>query len=161
MKYPLPILHLEDDPHDAALVEATLRTGGISCTITSVKTRDCFVAALAQGGFALILSDYTLPDFDGLAALKIAQIERPDLPFILVSGTLGEDQAIDSLKSGATDYVLKKHLSRLPPAVSQAMQEVEKRAERRQLEARSLLRKRLVIPPQRTTAMLPRVRQTF
>jgi DNA-binding NtrC family response regulator len=157
MKSPVHILHLEDDPYDAALVQGTLREGGIICTITCMETEEHFVATLAQGGIDLILADYTLPRFDGLSALKIAQAERPDLPFIFVSGTLGEDQAIDSLKSGATDYVLKKHLSRLPEAVRHAMQAVEERAERRQYESRALLRKRLIIPPQRTTTILPRV----
>ena len=95
------------------------------------------MAALTQGGIDLILSDYTLPRFDGLSALKIAQIERPEVPFIFVSGTLGEDQAIESFKRGAVDYVLKKHLSRIPEAVRHAMQAVEKRAERRQYESRA------------------------
>ena len=75
-----------------------------------VETRDLWQPRAGRSG-PLILSDYTLPGFNGLAALKIAQEERPDLPFIFLSGTLGEDQAMDSLKSGATDYVLKKHLS--------------------------------------------------
>ena len=93
------------------------------------------MAALEHGGIDLILSDYTLPAFDGLSALGTVRAAWPDLPVILVSGTLGEERAIDSLKSGATDYVLKEHLSRLAPAVRRAMQEVEERAERRRLEA--------------------------
>jgi DNA-binding NtrC family response regulator len=157
MKSPFQILHLEDDPYDAALVQGTLKAGGIVSATLCVETEEHFVAALTQGGIDLILSDYTLPQFDGLSALKIAQAERPDLPFIFVSGTLGEDQAIASLKSGAVDYVLKKHLSRLPEAIRHAMQAVEERAERRQYESRALLRKRLIIPPQRTTTILPRV----
>ena len=157
MKSPINILHLEDDPYDAALVQATLREGGIVSTITRAETHDYFVAVLDKGGVDLILADYTLPAFDGLSALKIAHEERPEVPFIFVSGTLGEDRAIESLKSGATDYVLKKNLSRLSPAVIQAITEVEARAERRQFEARSLLRKRLIIPAQQTTSRLPRI----
>ena len=107
MKSPLHILHLEDDPNDAALVQSTLEAGGIACATTRVQNRDDFVAALEHGGIDLILSDFTLPAFDGMSALKIAHARWPDMPFILVSGTLGEEQAIDSLKSGATDYVLK------------------------------------------------------
>ena len=100
-----------------------------------MQNRDDFVAALEQGGVDLILSDYSLPGFDGMSALKIARAKWPAIPSILVSGTLGEELAIDSLKSGATDYVLKERLSRLVPAVRRAMQEVEERAERRRLEA--------------------------
>jgi DNA-binding NtrC family response regulator len=93
------------------------------------------VAALEYGGFDLILSDFTLPAFDGLSALKIARAERPDLPVILVSGTLGEERAVDALKNGATDYILKERLTRLAPAVRRAMLEVETRAEHQRLEA--------------------------
>jgi PAS domain S-box-containing protein len=125
---------LEDDPDDAALIQNTLVTGGITGAVTRVETHDGFVAALEHGGLDLILSDFSLPTFDGLAALKIAQARRPDIPFIVVSGTLGEEQAIDSLKSGATDYVLKGHLARLVTAVRRAMQEVEDRAEHRRIE---------------------------
>jgi signal transduction histidine kinase len=94
-----------------------------------------FVAALEGGGFDLIISDFQLPGFDGWAALDIALVRWPALPFILVSGTLGEEQAVDSLKKGATDYVIKDRLARLAPAVRRAMQEVEERAERQRLEA--------------------------
>jgi signal transduction histidine kinase len=135
MKSPLHILHLEDDPNDAALVQATLEADGITCATTCVSSRDDFVAALERGGMDLILSDFTLPAFDGLSALKIAHAGWPDLPVIMVSGTLGEERAVDSLKSGATDYVLKERLTtRLAPAVRRAMQEVETRAENKRLE---------------------------
>ena len=134
MKSPLHILHLEDDPDDAALIQSTLEANGIRCAATRVQNRGDFVAALEQGGVDLILSDYSLPGFDGLSALKIARAKWPAIPVILVSGTLGEELAIDSLKSGATDYVLKGRLSRLVPAVRRAMQEVEEQAERRRLQ---------------------------
>jgi len=134
MKSPLRILHLEDDPNDAALVQATLEADGITCATTCVSSRDDFVAALERGGIDLILSDFTLPAFDGLSALKIAHAGRPDLPVIMVSGTLGEERAVDSLKNGATDYVLKERLPRLAPAVRRAMLEVETRAENKRLE---------------------------
>ena len=98
------------------------------------QSRDDFVAALERGGIDLILSDFTLPAFDGLSALKIAHDRWPDLPVIMVSGTLGEERAVDSLKNGATDYVLKERLARLAPAVRRAMQEVETRAENKRLE---------------------------
>ena len=118
MKSPLHILHLEDDPNDAALVQSTLEAGGIACTITCVQTRNDFVAALERGGIDLILSDFALPTFDGLSALEITRAKYPSLPFIILSGTLGEEQAIDALKSGATDYVLKERPARLALADS-------------------------------------------
>lgn len=135
MKSPLRILHLEDDPHDAALVQSLLEADGIVCSTARVQSRADFVAALERGEVELVISDFSLPMFDGLAALEITRAKRPDLPFILVSGTLGEELAIESLKSGATDYVLKSRLSRLVPAVRRAMQEVEQSAERERLEA--------------------------
>jgi two-component system cell cycle sensor histidine kinase/response regulator CckA len=135
MKSPLHILHLEDDPTDAALMYSALEAEGITCAATRVQDRDHFVAALEKGGIDLVISDFTLPAFDGLSAIATARARWPDLPVILVSGTMGEDRAVDSFKSGATDYVLKKHLARLAPAVRRAMLEVEDRAERGRLEA--------------------------
>jgi two-component system, cell cycle sensor histidine kinase and response regulator CckA len=132
---PLRILHLEDDPADAELIESTLLAEGVLCTTTCVESRDAFLAALERGGFDLVISDFALPAFDGFSAIAAVRSGWPDLPVILVSGTLGEELAVDSLKSGATDYVLKDHLYRLAPAVRRAMQEVEERHERRRLQA--------------------------
>ncbi len=135
MKSPLHILHLEDDPNDAALVQIALQAEEITCATTRVQGREDYVGALERGGIDLILSDCTLPSFDGMSALKIAHAKWPAIPFIFVSGTLGEEQAIESFKSGATDYVLKGRLGRLAPAVRRALQEVETRTEHRQMEA--------------------------
>ena len=135
MKSPLCVLHLEDDANDSALILSTLQDGGIACQMTRVETQAEFEAALKVGGIDLILSDYTMPKFDGLSAMKIAKTLLPDLPVILVSATLGEERAIESLKSGATDYVLKDGLVRLVPAVERAMQQVDERTEKRRLEA--------------------------
>jgi two-component system, cell cycle sensor histidine kinase and response regulator CckA len=135
MTSPLHILHLEDDSHDSTLIQSTLNEAGIDCATTRVQTRDGFVAALERGGVDLVFSDFTLPAFDGLAALEIVHTRWPQLPVIMVSGTLGEQRAVDSLKSGATDYVLKEQLFRLVPAVRRAMQEVEARDDRARLEA--------------------------
>ncbi len=88
MKSQLRILYLEDDPKDAELVQETLASDGIRCHITRVETEADFIASLEQGGFDLILADYTLPSFDGLSALKIAQQRWPHVPLIFVSGTL-------------------------------------------------------------------------
>jgi two-component system, cell cycle sensor histidine kinase and response regulator CckA len=135
MRSPLRILHLEDDPNDASLVESTLESEGIPCATICVQSRDHFVAALESGGIDLILSDFSLPVFDGFSAIATVRAGWPDLPVILVSGSMGEQRAIDSLKSGATDYVLKEQLFRLAPAVRRAMREVDERSERRRLEA--------------------------
>ena len=90
MKAPLRILHLEDDPKDAELIQATLETQGLVSEVTRVETQDDFLASLERDQFDLIFADYTLPSFDGLTALKIALEKCPDLPFIFISGTLGE-----------------------------------------------------------------------
>jgi PleD family two-component response regulator len=124
---PVHVLYLEDSEADVALVEALLAEGGIACTLTRVETPEAFAAALEAGGFHLILSDNTLPYYDGLSALARARERCPDIPFIFVSGTLGEETAIDSLKAGATDYVLKERLSRLVPAVRGALAEAASR----------------------------------
>jgi DNA-binding response OmpR family regulator len=107
----LSVLHLEDDTNDVALVAAELEQSGVECVIEAVRTRETFVAALGHE-CDIILSDYSLPGFDGLAALAIATKARPETPFLLVSGTLGEDLAIRALRIGATDYVIKTRLSR-------------------------------------------------
>ncbi|MDB5857099.1 MAG: hypothetical protein JWQ76_788 [Ramlibacter sp.] len=131
---PLCILHLEDDTKDAEIIQAVLEDDGIACRVRRVETRGDFIAALEAGGFDLILADFSLPSFDGLSALKIACDLCPDVPFIFVSGTLGEEVAIDALKIGATDYVLKERLSRIAPSVRRALREARDRAERKQAE---------------------------
>jgi len=134
MKFPLHILHLEDDPLDAALVQSTLEAGGITCSVTRVQDRADFLAALERRDVDLVLADLALPAFDGMSALQIVREKWPNVPFILVSGRLGEELAIESLKSGATDYVLKERLSRLVPAVRRTVQEVRERVERARAE---------------------------
>jgi len=135
MKSPLRVLHLEDDARDAELVNATLAVEGIVCQVTRVVAAEDFVAAVKRDAYDLILADYTLPSFDGLSALKIAQDTSPNLPFIFVSGTLDEEVAIEALKIGAKDYVLKTRLSRLVPSVRRALVEAEERAELGRAEA--------------------------
>jgi len=131
----LNILHLEDDPIDTEIVKEALLAENLSCCIERVDTRDEFIAALDGQKFDLILADYSLPMFDGLSALSYVKEHYPEIPFILISGTLGEELAIDSLKLGATDYVIKQRLSRLVPSVKRALKEVDDRNERRQTEA--------------------------
>ena len=134
MKSPLHILHLEDNPNDAKLVQSTLEAEGITCTATRVQTRDDLISVMERGGIDLILSDFSLAAFDGLSAAALVRTRWPAIPLIIVSGTPGEEGAIDSFKSGATDYVRKEHLSRLVPAVRRALQEVEAAAKCRRLE---------------------------
>ncbi len=135
MNFPLRILHLEDDARDTELVQATLEVEGIQSELTRVEREQDFLAALKRDSLDLILADYTLPSFDGLSALRIAQQQSPGVPFIFVSGTLGEDVAIEALKTGATDYVLKTRLARLGPAVNRALRETRERTNRKRAEA--------------------------
>lgn len=129
------ILHLEDNPKDTALVQATLESAGLAIEILRVETRDDFVAALEQREIDVIFADKTLPAFDGFRALEFARQLRPEAPFIFVSGTLGEEVAIESLKNGATDYVVKSRLARLAPVTLRALREVAEQRERQKAQA--------------------------
>lgn len=131
MNKDLCILIVEDVPTDAELMTFELREAGVLFSERCVATKLSFLKALDDFCPDLILSDYSLPSFNGLSALKIAREKCPDVPFIFVSGALGEELAIELLKQGATDYVLKNRLSRLVPAVNRALQEVEERKERK------------------------------
>ncbi|NMG10238.1 response regulator [Brasilonema sp. UFV-L1] len=123
----LKFLLLEDSLLDAELIHALLTENGIACELLHVKTQAEFQTALEQDGFDLILSDYALPGFDGITALGMAQHHCPDIPFIFVTATMGEEVAIETLKSGATDYVLKQRLQRLVPSVRRALREAQYR----------------------------------
>jgi two-component system sensor histidine kinase UhpB len=130
----LRILILDDVPTDAELMTFELVEAGMAFTSEYVSDKDSFLRSLEDPHLDIILSDYSLPSFDGLSALKIAKEKHPDIPFIFVSGALGEEMAIELLKQGATDYVLKDRLPRLAPAVSRALQEVAERRERERAE---------------------------
>lgn len=143
MNKPLRILHLEDNPTDAELVLALLEQEELDVTIHRVETRHDFERALTESQFDIIISDYSLPSFDGRSALRTARARYPDIPFIFVSGTLGEEAAVDSLQNGAIDYILKDRLPRLAAAVKRAIRETEQRQERRRMEAELLQRDEL------------------
>jgi PAS domain S-box-containing protein len=128
------ILHLEDDPQDAELIRVFLESKDVECEINLVNNEHDYRRALESPSIDIIFSDYRLPAFDGTAALKIAQETCPDIPVIFISGTLGEEPAIEALLSGATDYVMKQKLSRLLPAIQRAMTLVKERRERKQAE---------------------------
>ncbi len=131
----LHILLLEDSLLDAELIEAHLLESGLNVALKRVDTCTAFQEALESGSFDVILADYALPSFDGFSAMKMAQLRCPDVPFIFVSGTLGEEVALETLKSGATDYVLKQRLERLVPSVERAIREATEHRDRLKAEA--------------------------
>ena len=128
MNAPVNILLLEDDLQDAELIRGLFDEESFACRLTRVDTKADFEAALSRGGFAAIISDFTLPAYDGLSALTLARAMRPEVPFIFFAGTLGEDRAVQALKSGAIDYLLKTRPKRLVSAVRQALRHAEERA---------------------------------
>lgn len=119
----LRVLCLEDSPADAELALAALEQAGLRCEMAVVQTRPEFEARFAAGNWALVLADYRLPGYTGLEALEHVRRSDPMLPFILVSGALGEERAVEALRAGATDFVLKGSLARLAPAVQRALEE--------------------------------------
>ena len=128
------ILMLEDDMADVELTRHALSSGGLNYVLTPVASQDAFLSELDHRAPDLLLLDYCVPGFDGLAALETARERAPQIPAIFVTGTLGEEVVIEMLKSGATDYVLKTRLSRLVPAVQRAMREAVVRNERKRAE---------------------------
>jgi signal transduction histidine kinase len=136
MKQPLRILHVEDSIEDSELIRHLLLKDGVDCEIIRVETRAEAFDKLQNESIDLILADVLLPNFNGMHALEISRALKPDIPFVFVSGTMGEEKAIESLRNGATDYVLKDRLSRLIPAVRRALAEAEERNLRRQLQHR-------------------------
>ena len=134
MKREVRILMVEDNPDDFELIKHALTKGGISFQPLRVDTKEDFSRELEHFRPDLILSDYQLPTFDGISALAVAVIEAPDVPFIFVSGAIGEQLAIETLKGGATDYVFKGHLNQLAPAVSRALEEAREKRARRSAE---------------------------
>ena len=131
----LRVLLIEDEATDAELVLRELKRAGLQCVGMRVDTEDAFRARLADFRPHVILSDFSMPRFDGMSALAIAHQAHPEIPFIFVSGTLGEEYAIRALKSGADDYVLKDNLVRLPPTVERAMAEARAESDKRRMEA--------------------------
>jgi sigma-B regulation protein RsbU (phosphoserine phosphatase) len=135
---PIPILLLEDNVLDAELIERELSRAGIRFTAAHVMTEQGFRDAVVSGSFDVILADYHLPGFSGMAALEIAVAAAPETPFLFVSGSIGEERAVEALRRGATDYIIKDRISRLPAAVQRARTECDER--RRRIEAEEALR---------------------
>ena len=131
---PLRILHVEDDDNDALLVSSALESAGVDFHLVRVQEEAGFVDALRENAPDVVISDNSLPRFSGMRALTLARQLAPDVPFIFVTGTMGEDVAIESLTAGARDYVLKDRLARLPPAILRAAEEGREKRTRRQAE---------------------------
>jgi signal transduction histidine kinase len=134
METPLSILILEDNPSDTELVRRELRKAGFSATFQWAQDKASFLQSLAGASPAAILVDYSVPGFDGMSALTLSRERFPDVPVIVVSGAIGEEVAIETLKSGATDYVLKQRLARLGPVLRRALREAEQLKERKQAD---------------------------
>jgi two-component system cell cycle sensor histidine kinase/response regulator CckA len=130
----MKILHLEDSPEDRELVQARITRAFPNCEITNVVSREELEGALREGEYDLVLSDYHVPGFNELDALQMVRSARADLPFIFCSGTIGEDRAIEAMRAGATDYVLKDRLERLGPAIERAVRENVDRKKRAEAE---------------------------
>ncbi|MDB6037215.1 MAG: signal transduction histidine kinase, nitrogen specific, NtrB [Verrucomicrobiales bacterium] len=130
MKNALRILHLEDNSNDAELVRSVLEEDQLICDIDRVVSKTEFERALQSNIYDIILSDYSMPGFDGFKALSCSRLMQPSVPFLFLSGTIGEERAVDSLRNGATDYILKDRLQRLGAAIRRARREAEDRVER-------------------------------
>ena len=156
---PIRVLLVEDAPAEAELTIRHLKKGGLDCEHLRVETEERFTAALQEFRPHVILSDFTLPKFSGPAALKLATELARDIPFIFVSGTIGEERAIEALHCGAVDYVLKDNLSRLVPAIRRALEEVAARRERRRQEAQIARLTRVLRMLSGVNALMLRTRQ--
>ena len=130
----LNILHLEDNDNDAELVQGELEKEFTEYDYLRVDNETDFTDSLLKNRYNLVISDYSLPAYDGLKALEKTRILQPDIPFILVSGTQGEDAAVESMKNGATDYVLKNRLNKLVPTIIRAIEQVKEKSRRKRAE---------------------------
>ena len=127
MSAPLQVLMIEDSASDAKLVLKELSRMGRPIDFERVETEDALQAALDHKSWDLVVSDWSMPKFSALAALAVVKSRRFDIPFIIVSGTIGEDSAVEAMRAGANDYVLKDKLGRLSPAVERELRECEQR----------------------------------
>ena len=134
MSVPLRVLMIEDSEDDTALLVRELRRGGYDVTHERVDTPAAMGSALNKGKWDLVISDHSMPHFSGAAALTLLRQTESEVPFIFVSGTMGEEAAVAALKDGAQDYVMKTNLKRLVPAVQRELRELEVRRERKRLE---------------------------
>ncbi len=134
MPITLNILHVEDNPRDAEIARELLTAEWPDCSIKVVATREDFLSGLTRGGYDLVLSDFQLPAFNGLEALELTRQHAPELPFIFFSGTIGEERAIEAVRAGAADYVIKDRMQRLPVSIQRVLRENEEARARRRVE---------------------------
>lgn len=127
----IKVLIVEDSPDDAYLVERVLRRHGFQPECLRVQTDDDMRTALSEGEWDVIISDYLMPEFNALGAMQICRDSGKDIPFIVVSGSIGEDVAVEAMKSGVHDYMMKDNLGRLPVAVERELRQASIRGERR------------------------------
>jgi DNA-binding NtrC family response regulator len=151
MNKPLHVLVIEDSEADAILLLRQLRRAGYELTSQRVATEQELKAALVQANWDVVICDFALPGFGALPALKVLQGSGQDLPFIIVSGVVGEENAVAAMKAGADDFLLKNRLERLAPAVERELADAEARREHRRVEAD---RQRLIIELQEALAQL-------
>ena len=130
----IKILHLEDNPDDSELILSAMEAGGLQFDYTRVEKEQAFLNELKTSRFDVILADYHLPTYDGVKALQVCSEQYPDIPFILVSGTLGEEIAVTMLQYGAADYLLKQNLKRLVPAIEHALAETRLKQQKHKAE---------------------------
>ncbi|TAK06411.1 MAG: PAS domain S-box protein, partial [Candidatus Manganitrophaceae bacterium] len=135
MRRPLQVLIVEDSIEDSELLIAELRRGGYEPTYERVETAEAMNAALDRQIWEIAFADYSMPDFNGMEALRLLREKGLDIPFIFVSGTIGEDTAVEAMKNGANDYIMKGNLKRLRPAVDRELREAAVRRERKWAEA--------------------------
>jgi len=128
------LLLIEDSEDDSLLVIRQIEKGGYNVYYERVETADKMKSALLEETWDIILSDYAMPHFNGLEALKLIKESGFDIPFIIISGTIGEEVAVEAMKEGAHDYIMKNNLKRLLPAVERELREAKSRAERKLLE---------------------------
>lgn len=147
------ILHLEDDPRDAELIRTLLESEGIEARLDLVHTGGAFQAALREESYDLVLADYLIPGYGGCDALRFSQREMPAVPFIMVTGQIGEEAAVECIRAGATDCVLKSRLARLGPSIRRALAEAQEKALRARAEARLRERERELEQAQKMEAI--------
>jgi DNA-binding NtrC family response regulator len=153
-RYPLRAIMVEDSQDDARLLAHELERANFDLTWERVETADTLKDALGRGGWQVVFCDFTMPRFSGHTALQMVRESGLDLPFIYVSGTIGEDLAVEAMKAGAHDYVMKNNLARVAPAVQRALRESELRRQHRRIEAE---RQRLLLELQAALAEVKRL----
>jgi PAS domain S-box-containing protein len=145
----LRLLLIEDSDDDELLLLRELRRGGWDVTHERVQTAAAMIAALERAPWDILISDYSMPQFNGLEAVAIAREKAPELPFLLISGTVGEEVAVEAMKAGANDYLFKGNLKRLHPAVQRELREAQRRREARRLSEELARRDRQLVEAQR------------